>query len=241
MVNWNHGSGVACFFPFPGNNGVSSSTWRLMVRKKEIRNTPKDPHPFMLLLTCLTSVFPPKDIQVTLGRGNIGILSMSVKSLTHWLTKVFSGSDSLQNLSLRKKSVREYLCRSRYTSFFSSQPRDALRGPNLWHSGAPQANGLITWRCTNNYSSYLRRGGKGTRFEFWRATLCSAYMGTSSILGISVAEGHIHNSTAGWGQDQGLGPSWSNWSRKLPDLRALTRSAVPVLHFLGTRAGSSSK
>ena len=105
-----------------------------MVRKKEIRNTPKDPHPFMLLLTCLTSVFPPKDIQLTLGRGNIGILSLSVKSLTHWLTKVFSGPDSLQNLPLRKKSVREYLCRSRYTSFFSSQPRDALRGPHLWRT-----------------------------------------------------------------------------------------------------------
>ena len=44
MVNWNHGSGVACFFPFPANNEVSSSTRPLMIfggkeeRKKDIAN-----------------------------------------------------------------------------------------------------------------------------------------------------------------------------------------------------------
>ena len=43
-MSWDHGSGVACFFPFPVNKGVSSSTWVLMVmfaRKKEIRNKRK--------------------------------------------------------------------------------------------------------------------------------------------------------------------------------------------------------
>ena len=29
--SWNHGSGVACLFPFPANNGVSSSTWPLIM------------------------------------------------------------------------------------------------------------------------------------------------------------------------------------------------------------------
>ena len=61
MVNWNHGSGVACFFPFPANNGVSSSTRLLMILvvRKEIHPESDNRHSFMRLLTRikLTSVF----------------------------------------------------------------------------------------------------------------------------------------------------------------------------------------
>ena len=59
IVNWNNGSGVACFFPFLANNGVSSesSTWPLMVRK-ETRNKSEDHnrHSFMRLPTKISVV-----------------------------------------------------------------------------------------------------------------------------------------------------------------------------------------